>query len=361
MVFIRIVSLACLGLFPSAIAFADDALISVVRDGHRANRESIRSLTAKMTCENIVPNKGIQYQARYWRSGKVARVQEGTEGSHTEDYGIKGGEIRRVGRSWTLGKKSPTTVAVREPATAFLGPCDVWREMLLELTGPDGGQLDMDRTLESADGPIKADRDTLDGRASIRLRYTRTYPSGGKTRLTQWHEIGRNYLISKLIVEYPDDSSVKGIVNVTDFVELSPGILFPIRVQRDQYRNGEITYTMVAALTDVEINKPVPESSLALPTIPRGTHLRDQIENKEGLVDSDWQPIGVMKPLAPRPVPPSNRAPLAAPVEGTPSTSEPTSYALWIVRASALLLLLATGIAVGRRILFRRRLLSPET
>src|SRR5438270_13659847 len=84
----------CLGLLVPAATAADDDLVRRVLDGHRAARESIRTLTAVVTEEYIHPKQGVIAQGRYWRSGNTARIQEGQEGAHADDILLKGGEIR---------------------------------------------------------------------------------------------------------------------------------------------------------------------------------------------------------------------------------------------------------------------------
>jgi hypothetical protein len=350
----------CLSLVASTAAAADDELVRQVRDGHRAARESIRTFTAKITFEKIHPEKGVIAQGRYWRSGSTVRIQEGPgEGIQTEDTRIRGGETRELNRKWDAKKPSPMGFALRRPGDVFISFCDVWREMMIEQGCPAGG-LGLDRILETADGPVRANRENLEGRPCIRLRYTLLHgmtPKGTRAKevISQWHDIGRNYLIRQLISEPEGPLSSKNIIRVTDFIEPSPGVVFPVRVQRDHYKKGELFQTNVVAVTDAVINKPIPAADLELPAAPRGTILKDQIENRQGPIDSDWKPIGAMTPLAPRAVPPANRAPLAAIVESGPSTSEPVSSARWILVASTGVLLLAAGVVVARRLWPGRR------
>ena len=349
-----VIGLCLICVSPSAVV-AEDALVTRVREGHRAARESIRTLTATITVDQIQPNQQALNRGRYWRSGNKARIQDGREGVHTEDLLMSNGELRHVGRHWVDNKTTLTAVARRYPGTEMFGSCDAWREMLIEMTGPEGGQLDLDRMLETTDGPVKADHDTLDGRACIRLRYSHTYRNGLKERATQWHDIGRNYLICKVLVEYPDSpTSSRGIMQVKDYIEPSPGVVFPIRVQRDHYRNGELSSATVTTLSDVVVNQPVSAAALALPALPPGTVLKDYIDNKEGPIDSDWKPLGPMKPLAPRPVPPVEKAPTAQPTETAPSTAEPVSSARWVIAGSVAVLLVAVLLAVARRVRLRR-------
>lgn len=342
-------------LFAVTAKAADDDLLQRVRDGHRAARESVRTLTASITFEKTHPTKGMVEQGRYWRSGDTAHIQTGREGAHLDDILVKAGEIRNLGRHWDVKKPSLSGIAIRHPGDRFVTFCDAWREMLIEQSPPAGG-LGLDRVLETADGPVRADEDKLDGNPCIRLRYTHLHGSRSKEAVSQWHDIGRNYLIRQIVSEYPESPiSSRNVLRVTDFVEPSPGVVFPVRVQRDHYKNGELYETTVSTLTDVVINKPVPASALALPPVPQGTILKDYIENKEGPINSDWKPIGPMKPMAPRPVLPAERAPTAMPTETAQSAAEPVSFARWVIIGSIAVLLVTAMAAAARRIQLARR------
>src|SRR5205823_2937446 len=85
---------------------------------------------------------------KYWRVGDVVHIQEGKEGTATDDYLVKGGEIRQVGRSEWAGGRPQYHKVLRRPATDFLSICDIWREMMIDLVGPEGGQVSFDRWLE---------------------------------------------------------------------------------------------------------------------------------------------------------------------------------------------------------------------
>lgn len=353
---LRLQILACfVGIAAPSYAGADEELIQEVRKNHKAARESIRTFSSTIIQEQTHPEKGRTAQARYSRSGRTARIQEGQEGTQDSVSLMKGGEIWQVSRSWSGSAKAPKALTIRKPGDTNFGMCDVWREMLIEMTGPAGKQLDLERCLESADGPIRADLDKLDGRRCVRLRYFELYPTGAKTRVTQWHEISRNYLIVKMVIEYPEDpSSFRDVIELTEFVEPSPGVVFPVVAQRQHYKKGELFQSRVTRLTNVEINKPLAASELALPSVPRGTALRDYIENKEGPVDSALKPIGSMRALSPRPVPAAESAPPAKPLDVMPSTSEPVTPGRFVIACSLGILVVATGVALARRSRTRR-------
>jgi hypothetical protein len=264
---------------------------------------------------------------------------------------MSGGEIRRLGRFWTKGQSVPNGVASRYNADTFFGSGDVWREMLIELTGPGGGQLSLDRMLDAAEGSVRANREVLDGRDCVRLRHTHTIGKTTKEQVTQWHDVGRNYLISKIVVEYPNDrEDSRGVLQVTDWTEPIPGVIFPTQVRAEHTSKGAVYSATVTTLSNVVINKPVPASALALPSPPRGTVLSDHIDNLEGPIDSDWKPIGKLKTLSQQPILRPQEAPRAQPAESTQSGSEPTSSARWVLIGSVAILLTVAGLVIGRRV-----------
>lgn len=319
----RIAICLCLALVLPTASAADEDLVGRVRQEHRAARESIRSLSATVTFGMDFPSQVVNARAKYLRSGDVVRIQEGEEGAGTEDYLLKGGEIRQVGRTWAKGG-----VKVSAGKLAGSGPlayCDAWREMMIEMQGPGLSRLSLDRILEDADGPVSADRVTLDGRPCVRLRFSQAFPMGVKYNVTQWHDIGYNYLIRKAVAENPASPPSRSVSQVTDFIEPEPGIVLPVRVKSDFYTDGELKQTKVVTLTDVVINKPVPAASLALPPIPSGIELQDKITMRVGRVDSNWNWIGSTRELPPPLIKLGSSDP--ADPDAAPSTAEPTSTA----------------------------------
>ncbi len=338
----RVAMCLCLGLVLPVATAADGDLVGRVRDEHRAARESIRTLSATVTFERVYPTQGVSARAKYWRSGDVVRIQEGEEGAGTEDYLLKDGEIRQVGRAWAKGGLKVS--AVRRAASSPFAFCDAWREMMIEMNGPGLTRLSLDRFLEDADGPISADRVTLDGRPCVRLRFSQIHPMGVKYNITQWFDIGHNYLIRKAVAENPASPPSRSVAEVTDFIEPEPGVVLPVRVKSDHYTDGELKQTRVVTLTDVVVNRPVKATAFALPAIPSGTELRDSITMRMGRVDSNWNWIGATKELPP-PLIKLGSADPANP-DAAPSTSEPPSTARLVLLVSATVIIIAAVVTV---------------
>lgn len=327
------------------VARAED-LASQVREGHRAARESIRTLTATVTYETVHPTPGVIGKARYWRSGDVVRVQEGLEGAASDDFLMKAGEIRQVARTWK-DSKLERVVAARRGGDGLFCRFDAWRGMMIGMTGPNSGLLDLDAFLAVTDGPIRADLDTLDGRSCVRLRFSMTGATGWKASTSQWHDIGQNYLIRRRVVDYAGSPAFRTIEQVVDFAEHHPGVVFPTGVRSEHYRGGKLHSVEQMILTDLVINKPIPATLLALPAVPHGTLLKDRLNGRQGPIDSGWKPMGPMTPLDPpvvKAMPPSDVT------DAEPSATESKPFAVWLLSGSLVVTTAAVGLLVVRRL-----------
>jgi hypothetical protein len=326
---------------------AEDPLLNEVKAGHRAARQAIRTFSATVTFTTELPALGNVGGGRYRRVGDTVHIQVGKEGVWTADNLVKGGEIRGVDRAkWSAGRPQ-LFGASRRPATDFLSGCDVWREMMLELAGPDGGQLPYDRVLEVA-RVSAASRRRKDGREYVIVPLAFTSSRGQESRAVPWHDVGCNYLIRKLEASYPG-TETSGIVTVTEFAEPRPGVFFPVRCTREDLRDGKLRAVRVTSLTDVRVNEPIPPDSLSLPAIPSGTILYDTIDGTKGKVGADWRPIGPRrKAIGTLLTSPS--APAGGSAWEAPSSSEPDSPWWWVAALSGGGLALSLGYLLVRRL-----------
>src|SRR5205823_2301527 len=69
----------CLLLFGGGAAAADEDL-NMLRTAHRSARESIRTFSAKVTNEDVVPKDRSPLESTYWRSLDTVRIQTRTSG-----------------------------------------------------------------------------------------------------------------------------------------------------------------------------------------------------------------------------------------------------------------------------------------
>src|SRR5260370_20246510 len=96
---------------------ADDQgdLLAMVRAGHRAARESIRSISATVSLEETFPQKEFIRSGKYWRSLDTVRVQEGHGGRTSDEYLMKDSKIRHVGLGRDPRTLTASYKAIRKP------------------------------------------------------------------------------------------------------------------------------------------------------------------------------------------------------------------------------------------------------
>lgn len=291
----------CLGVmlsWPNQGTADKPDLVSIVREGHRAARQSIRSFSASVTDKVTFEKQGVTTiaTAKYWRSFDIVRIRE-KHGGVTEDILLKDGEVRQVGRSAEPRSKKVHYIAIRRTAAETLSGSDVWTTMLIDFPGPDGGHYDFDQLLEFAQGQPKASRVKEDGHNSICLTLNTLSTTGMEYHVTLWHDVDRNYLVWKETVTNNKYSN-RSENEILEFVEPVPGVFIPTKCRGQWFGvDGELDSREEMNLSDVEVNKPIPASVLQLPAIPSGTMLDDRIRGVRYPVNENWQPIGPERPI----------------------------------------------------------------
>jgi hypothetical protein len=291
----------CLGMmlsWPNQGAADKPDLVSVVREGHRAARQFIRTFSASVTDKITFEKQGITViaTAKYWRTFDTARIRE-KQGSATADILLKDGEIRQVGRAMEPRSKKDYYSVKRRTAVEILAQCDVWTKMLIDFPGPDGGHYDFDRSLEFAKGQPRASRVKEDGHNSIRLTMNCVSTTGIEYYVTLWHDVDRNYLVWKKTATN-DRYSNRSENEILEFVEPVPGVFIPTKCSGQWFgEDGELASREEITLSDIEVNKPIPASVFQLPAIPSGTLLDDHIRGVRYPINENWQPIGPERPI----------------------------------------------------------------
>lgn len=325
-------------------------LLSLARAGHRAARESIHSLSATVTVENTFPKQPkLTQTGRYWRSFDVVRIQENVGGG-SEDYLLKNSEIRQVGQGAGPQPGQMHYGAARKATTEFLSRVDVWRAMMIDFGGPNGGCYDLDRFLDFAKEPPRANRERKDGRDCIRIDIRLVSNTGVENDITLWHDIARNYLVCKEMM-VDKTSSYKSGGNISEFAEPLPGLFVPIKYHGEYFRGDELICMIDITLSDLQVNKPIPKSMFQLPAIPSGTELLDHIQGKRYPIDANWQPIGTSQPLVIQRFP--GKSDNLGSEYHSQSTAEARSFSWWLVTGSLMVLVSACVYSIYRR--FRSR------
>ncbi len=323
------------------LAGADD-LVALVRAGHRAARESIRTLSAKVTVEYAFPERQVIRSGHYWRSLDTARVHEDL-GFRAEHYLLRGSELRQVGVGRRPDGRSQYA-AVRKPRGSLMCLCDAWNQMLIDMLGPgDSRQYDLDAYLDLSKQSPRAVRDKCDGRECVRL--TLRFDTGfGEDTLTLWHDVGCNYLIRKKKEEVGTGSVV---MQILEFTEAEGGVFVPTKLRRESLRNGKLASADEVTLSEVAINRPIPEDVFPLPAIPSGTVLMDQVQGGRYPIDSNWNRIGPAEPLQ---LVTGPGAGTAGSVDyRSPTAAEPASAVRWLAPIS-----LGLVVTAGAGVCYRR-------
>jgi hypothetical protein len=295
------VGFGCLGImlaWPRHGRADQSTLLTVVREGHRAARQSILSFSATVT-DKITHSKRGEFMvaAEYWRSSDTVHIRQKKDGG-TSDMLLKDGEIRQVGR--TVDSHSPRQqveyLAYRRAAVEALADCDVWERMMIDSGGPNGGRYDFDHFLEFAQRPPQASRVRDDGHDCIRLTLSIVSTTGVVQHVTLWHDVDHNYLVWKTVVTH-EKSTHRSERKILEFAEPVPGVFVPTKCRAEWYRGGELISHEEITLSDVKVNEPVSASDLALPAIPAGTILNDRIRGTSYPINENWEAIGPSKPL----------------------------------------------------------------
>jgi hypothetical protein len=331
-------------------------LLSIVRAGHRSARESIRTYSATVTVEvTFSKQPTMVLTGRYWRSLDLVRVLE-KEGKGTDDYLVKDSEIHQVGQGADPKSGRVHYAATRRSATQILCVLDVWNRMMIDFIGPNnGGRYDFDRFLEFAKEAPKAVREKSGGHNCIRVDLS--YMAGSEQKATLWFDMDHNYLIRKKTVG-PKGSSSSYESEIIEFAEPEPGVFIPIKCRGRGFNDGAPTSIEETTLTDVKVNKPIPNTVFQLPAIPSGTILDDRIERKRYPIDSNWHPIGPATQLAE--VIENSKSERQASDYHAQSTSEPVPFSRWLIITSLFVLVIASSFLVYRRLRLRGGLQRPN-
>jgi hypothetical protein len=330
-------------------------LENILRAGHRAARESIRTLSAVVTVKELYPLEVTRGSGHYWRARGIVRVQE-NRGAGTEDYVVKNSEIRQVARGLREPGGRPEYHAARRPATERFCLCDAWTLLEIDLSGPGGRPCTLDEFLDLAQGGPKVTRVKLDGRDCIKAVVRLRDVSGQNVTATTWHDISHNYLLWRSECRFESDGDYRIEGEITDFLEAEPGIFFPTTHRTMVMNLGKKVQETVAMLSDIRINGPVAERELQLPSVPAQTQLDDRVQGKQYRIDPNWHPTGgPSAPLVKIAMPGHSDA------EGeteyrSPSTEEPRSALRWLMPGSLAVL----GCAGVSWIYHRRHAAKPS-
>jgi hypothetical protein len=312
--------------------------LSTVLLKHRAARDSIRTLSAKIAIKKAFPKAETVMGGKYWRAFDTVRVQEGITDSAVEDYLMKDSEIHQVGRYRMPNGRPRRYAAARKPASEILSLCDVWTQMLLDFIGTTGVRYDFDRYLGLSKSTPGLSYEKIDSHDCIRLSMNQDSPTGDNLSDTFWLDKDYNYLIRKWTAANSKRSELMES-EILEFAEPVPGVFFPTRCRIRRYVGSQLKSEQLATLSDLRVNADLPKDVFALPAVPSGTIVQDHIEGKRYPIDANWRRIGTATPLEP----PIRIPDPSSGTYGAQTEREQQSVLVWMVPTS-IVVLAAAGV-----------------
>lgn len=316
--------------------FGDDEaeLLALAKAGYRSAQKSIHSLSCTVAYEAGFPDPVMRKKGKYWRSFDRVRIQEQLpEGTQDFFWGPEG-EARYVYRG--RNAQGEQVGAGRRLVIEVTQPLDVWRYMLLEF----------DRYVQQAKQTPRVKRDRINGRDCIVLTMPYPFDNEELTTVTYWLDVGYNYLPWKREIV---GKGSRDDWEILEYAEPKPGMFFPSKSQGKVHNGRRQIGAGSIVVSDLRINEPIAKEVLQLPALPRGTHISDMIKKQRYRANENWEQL------------PGSRAEhseiTARPPEtvgehggwGAQSTSEASSWTLWIAPASVAVVLMAGGAWLYRR------------
>lgn len=277
-------------LLPSA-SRSDEILLNELLLAHKAATQYFQTISCEVETLKVYPKKSVLAAGTYLRSGNRALLNLGNEQSGIDHFLLHRGEIRGVGRSrWEEGE--PTSFnAFRWPKSDNRTFADPFTEMLLNFQLPDNSYGTLEELLQSLTKKPLCKKTNLNGKEFIELQIYYETKQNSKIFTTYLFDIRKNYLATKADMRF-QNNDITVSESCTDFFEVSRGVFFPKSLSRVGYRNGKKLTELTVTVSNLRVNEPIPEETLALPPIPDGTILIDNILGKEGPIDANWQWIG---------------------------------------------------------------------
>ncbi len=345
---IAVLGFAAVVADPRLALAGDDELLRLVRDGHRAATESIRTFHCRVALNFDPPPSWGNETAEYWRSGNDFRcvVRSSTTTNHIL---YKDGVVRRytIDTQHSGDRGRDGVITTRDIAFN----CNPWTYGLLTFLGRDKFRVSLDELLTQEYRLHSIGRATRDGRELIRLDV-----SHDRGRIEIWFDPAVNYLARVVRVRSERASGdVEAEAVVEAFVEPTPGVYFPQKVVSNAVTGKDRRReTWTATFSDIKINKPLPADALTL-RFPAGLLVADEIRNDMFRTDDRGEPVlpatnsqGKRLTLTDKPP-----VPMAQPEQPSDSVTheEPAPSFRWVLPASVGLL----GVSAVLWVVKRRR------
>jgi hypothetical protein len=320
-----------------ALGKEEKELLELVRSGHRAAVQSIRTFSCRFTTWDETPQGRFDMSGTHHRSLDLDAVREHTVERFggfeqtTDNYFQKGRKLS-VSKQRTPDGRIVSGQAIDRKAKDV-----AWYLAHMAFFGGSGELVTFNEMLNKKYELRQVKRVKEDGRELI---YVDLVFDNKRFGLSFDPQV--NYLIRKTV-----EGSAKGWeqdhgeLEVVRFKEVAPAIYFPEEIRMRGYRKGQQIAAGVRTFADIRINQPLPPGTFE-PHLPPGTEVSDFDQGKVFKVDAQGKFIELKGRRRPVNMPVSE----AAVVSGTPRTAtrtEPELMTRWLLPVSVLLLLLGAA------------------
>jgi hypothetical protein len=327
-------------------------LLDLVSDAHRASRDSVRTLSCRVTSvmkfeEAARPPQLCSGECWYTPDSIRLKTSE-ADGQH---------DIL-----WTHNIRKSVSTRVRDGRKEVGAQLASFAEMHLHATADPFAvgllSLNLPGTIKDAPFEGLVEKASRIGRIERRkaggtnLVYVQLFFDRSVKVKQPWQvevhlDAHVNYLVRKIVyIGTLDNGIIRRESEVSDFRECAPGIFFPTKVSGRTDLDGKRWATQTAEILDIVVNRPLPQDVFEF-RYPEGVILSDTIAGSTYRVDAQGNPISPAIPFAGVPPPPA--ADGVAPAAGKETQDEPLPATRWILPVSVCLIIAGAMIAVVRR------------
>jgi hypothetical protein len=234
---------------PKVFAQNQQEILNLISGRHRAAIESIRCVSCTVTIEEGADALHLSVQGQYWRSGDWIRIHEKhAKDNYLEDVLAKGATATSLVTNATASGSISGHSAFRLAAAELTARVNVWDSMLLDFEGNGFARVNIEEFLSLPSTRWHAERVREQGKELLYVNRTFDDPPLGETHLELWFDPEVNYLVRKQVRSCTKGShSSRGVSEIEDFLEVSPGLYFPVKRRTKGYRDGKWVWTTHSA------------------------------------------------------------------------------------------------------------------
>jgi hypothetical protein len=276
---------------------------------HKSARESITFLHCSVMQETTEKDSPLNLNAIFWKGiqGYRLQVTRSPKGQYPDistDSSFIGGHFQQlVRRKKGVGDE---TVLLKLNKRSFQDFGNPWFFGLLTFIGIGEkgiGPYTLEELLENKDlsiDYINEERTLESDGFTLKLRHKNGY------FLITFDE-KYNYLVRQVIYSIKNDKA-RSIHNVKKFVQVAPGIYFPVIIELTNEVDGQIKEKVLTTINIISANKPINDEALSF-HVPNGIRCFDAIKNESYQVDSNGNRVGPLldqkgKPITTTSTPP---------------------------------------------------------